>query len=70
MASTIVLLKIDQDMTLGKEGFKWWNTLPTSKDEENQKNLEAVIKAIADTLEVSTPYWNSDIRQGEHETTN
>ena len=23
---------------LGKEGFKWWNTLPISKDEENQKN--------------------------------
>ena len=23
---------------LGKEGFKWWNTLPISKDEESQKN--------------------------------
>ena len=60
---------------LGKEGFKWWNTLPISKDEENQKNPEAVFKAIMDTLEVSTSYWNhidemySDIRQGEHETT-
>ena len=60
---------------LGKEGFKWWNTLPISKDEENQKNPKAVFKAITDTLEVSTSYWNhinkmySDIRQGEHETT-
>ena len=35
---------------LGKEGVKWWNTLPISKDEENQKNLEAVFKAITDTL--------------------
>ena len=60
---------------LGREGFKWWNTLPISKDEKNQKNLKAVFKAIADTLEVSTSYWShidemySDIRQGEHETT-
>ena len=43
---------------LGKEGFKWWNTLPISKDEERQKNPEAVFKAITDTLEVSTSYWN------------
>ena len=60
---------------LGKEGFKWWNTLPISKDEKTQKNLEAAFKTITDTLEVSTSYWNhinemySDIRQGEHETT-
>ena len=60
---------------LGKKGLKWWNTLPISKDEENQKNPKAVFKAITDTLEVSTSYWNhidemySDIRQGEHETT-
>ena len=60
---------------LGKEGFKWWNTLPISKDVELRKNPEAVFKAIADTLEVSTSYWNyidemySDIRQGEHEST-
>ena len=60
---------------LGKEGFKQWNTLPISKDEESQKNPEAVFKAITDTLEVSTSYWNhideiySDIRQGEQETT-
>ena len=43
---------------LGKEGFRQWNTLPISTDEESQKNLEAVFKAIADTLEVSTSYWN------------
>ena len=46
-----------------------------SNDEESQKNPEAVFKVITDTLEVSTSYWNhinemySDIRQGEHETT-
>ena len=39
---------------LGKEGFKWWNTLPISTDEEAQKDLERVYKAIVDTLEVST----------------
>ena len=52
---------------LGKEGFKWWNNLPISKDKEN--------KCIANTLEVSTSSWNcnndmySDIKQGEHEST-
>ena len=57
---------------LGKEGFRQWNTLPISMDEESQKNPEAVFKAIT----VSTSYWNhidkmySDIRQGKHETTN
>ena len=60
---------------LSREGFKQWNTLPISKDKESQKNPEAVFKAITDALEVSTSYWNhinemySDIRQGEHETT-
>ena len=60
---------------LGKEGFKWWNTLPILKDEEAQKDPEAVFKALSDTLEVSTLYWNhidemySNIRQGEHEST-
>ena len=40
-----------------------------------QKNLDEVFKAIADTLEVSTSYWNhinemySDIKQGEYEST-
>ena len=60
---------------LGRFGFRQLNTLPISMDEESQKNPEAVFKAIADTLEVSTSYWNhidkmySDIRQGEQETT-
>ena len=35
---------------LGKEGFRWWNTLPISRDEESQKNPEVVFKAITDTL--------------------
>ena len=43
---------------LGKEGFKCWNTLPISTDEEAQKDPEKVFKAITDTLEVSTSYWN------------
>ena len=61
---------------LSKEGFKRWNTLPISSDEEAQKDPEAVFKAIADTLEVSTSYWNhinkiySDIKQGDSESTN
>ena len=48
---------------------------PISKQKENKKNPEAVFKAITDTLEVSTSYWNhidemySNIKQGEHETT-
>ena len=60
---------------LGKEGFKWWNTLPISKNDNDKKDPEAVFKAIADTLEVSTSYWNhideiySDIKQGEHKST-
>ena len=60
---------------LGKEGFKWWNTLPISKDKENEKSPEPVFKAIVHTLQVSTSYCNhidemySDIRQGEQETT-
>ena len=49
--------------------------MPISKDVEARKNPEAVFKAIADTLEVSTSYWNyidemySNIRQGEYEST-
>ena len=60
---------------LGKEGFKRWNTLPISTDEEAQKDPEKVFKAIADTLEVLTSYWNhideiySDIKQGDNEST-
>ena len=41
---------------LGKEGFRWWNTLPISTDTESQKNPETVFKAITETLEVSTFY--------------
>ena len=58
---------------LGKEGFRRWNTLPISKDEAAQKDPEAVFQAIAETLEVSTSYWNhideiySDIKQGDDE---
>ena len=33
---------------LGKEGFKWWNTLPISTDVEARKDSEQVFKAIAD----------------------
>ena len=60
---------------LSKEGFKRWNTLPISTDEEAQKDLDQVFKAIADNLEVSTSYWNhideiySDIKQGDNEST-
>ena len=60
---------------LSKEGFKKWNTLPISRDEEAQNDPEVVCKAIADTLEVSTSYWNhideiySDIKQGGREST-
>ena len=60
---------------LGTEGFKWWNTLPISKQEENKKNPDEVFKAITNTLEVSTSYWNhinemySNIKQEEHKTT-
>ena len=47
-----------------------------STDEEAQKDLEKVFKAIADNLKVSTSYWNhideiySDIKQGDNESTN
>ena len=43
--------------------------------EENKKDPDEVFKAISDTLEVSTSYWNhidemySEIKQEEHETT-
>ena len=49
--------------------------MPISKDNEAQKSPDAVFKAIMDTLEVSTSYWNhidemcSDIKQGNSETT-
>ena len=49
--------------------------MPILKDEEAQKNPDALFKAIVNTLEVSTSYWNhidkmySDIKQGDSETT-
>ena len=60
---------------LGTEGFKQWQHLDISKKDDEKKHLENMFKAFADTLEVSTSYWNyidemySDIRQGEQETT-
>ena len=47
--------------------------MPISKDANAKKDPEAVFQAIADTLEVSTSYWNhidemySDIKQGDDE---
>ena len=60
---------------LGTEGFKRWQHLEISKNEDAKKIPNNVFKAFADTLEVSTSYWNyinemySNIRQGEQETT-
>ena len=60
---------------LGSEGFKHWQHLEISKDEDARKTLENIFTAFANTLEVSTSHWNyinemySDIRQGEQETT-
>ena len=82
--STLVLhaSSINQDIWfamiigyLSKEGFKQWNTLPISTDEEAQKDLDQVFKVIMDTLEVLTSYWNhineiySNIKQGNNEST-
>ena len=60
---------------LGSKGFKQWQHLEVSKDEELRKTPENVFTAFANTLEVSTSQWNyinemySDIWQGEQETT-
>ena len=60
---------------LGQEGFQCWQHLDISKKPEEKKKPEKVFQAIANTLEVSTSYWNyinemySDIQQGEQETT-
>ena len=60
---------------LGTKGFKQWQHLEISKDEELKKTPENVFTAFANTLEVSTSHWNyidemySDIWQGEQETT-
>ena len=54
---------------LGTEGFKWWQHLNISKQDEQKKHPENMFKAFADTLEVSMSYWNyidemySDIRR-------
>ena len=56
---------------LGQEGFRHWQHLDILKDVSKRKDPDEVFKAFADTLEVSTSYWNhinemySDIRQGE-----
>ena len=60
---------------LGQEGFQHWQHLDISKKPEEKKKPEKVFQAIANTLEVSTSFWNyinelySDIQQGEQETT-
>ena len=60
---------------LGSEGFKHWQHLEISKDEDARKTPENIFTAFANTLEVSTSHWNyidelySNIRQGEQETT-
>ena len=60
---------------LGSEGFKHWQHLEISTDEECRKTPENIFTAFANTLEVSMSHWNyidemySDIWQGEQETT-
>ena len=60
---------------LGSEGFKHWQHLEISTDEDARKTPENVFTAFANTLEVSTSHWNyidemySNIWQGEQETT-
>ena len=60
---------------LGQEGFRWWQHLDILKDNNKKKDPDEVFNAFTETLEVSTSHWNhidkmySDIRQGEHETT-
>ena len=60
---------------LGTKGFKQWQHLEISKDEELRKPPENIFTAFANTLEVSMSQWNyidemySDIWQGEQETT-
>ena len=43
---------------LGQEGFQHWQHLDISKKPEEKKKPEKVFQAIANTLEVSTSYWN------------
>ena len=43
---------------LCQEGFQCWQHLDISKKPEEKKPPENVFPAIANTLEVSTSYWN------------
>ena len=60
---------------LGTEGFKQWQHLEISKDDELKKTPENVFTAFTNTREVSTSHWNyidemySNNRQGEQKTT-
>ena len=60
---------------LGTKGFKRWQHLEISKNNDLKKILENIFTAFANTLEVLMSHWNyidemySDIRQGEQETT-
>ena len=60
---------------LGTKGFKQWQHIEISKNDNLKKIPDNVFKAFANTLEVSMSHWNyinemySDIRQGEQETT-
>ena len=59
---------------LGQEGFQCWQLFDISRKPE-EKKPEKVFQGIANTLEVSTSYWNyidemySNIHHGEQETT-
>ena len=60
---------------LGTEGFKCWQHLEISKNDNLKKIPENIFTAFTNTLEVLMSHWNyinemySDIRQGEQETT-
>ena len=60
---------------LGTKGFKWWQHLEISKNDELKKIPDNVFTAFTNTLEVLMSHWNyinemySDICQGEQETT-
>ena len=60
---------------LGSKGFKWWQHLEVSKDEELRRTPENIFTAFTNMLEVLMSQWNyidemySDIWQGEQETT-
>ena len=59
---------------LGKEGFRWWNTLPISKDANGKEGSRGSFSSHHGyARKVSTSYWNhinemySDIKQGDDE---